>query len=133
LERNQLTDFERKKVIPDTNCVLQILNAENTDAYGKQTSLKLEVVDGEQAGHVFTDYCSRDENTGRVRQGTKLWSILEAALGPDFDERYTNLGTALSALKGKRIMARVTKTKTGSRNRLEFGTIGSVPEDRDAA
>ena len=119
-------------MIPDTNCVLEILNAETTEAYGKQTSLKVEVVDGEHAGHVFTDYCSRDENTGRVRQGTKFWSVLEAALGPNFDEQYANLHAALAALKGKRIMARVTKTKTGSRNRLEFGTIGPLREG-DAA
>ncbi len=128
-----MTDFERKKVIPDTNCVLEILNSENTENFGKQTALKVEIVDGDYAGHVFTDYCARDENTGRVRQGTKLWSVLEAALGPDFDERYANLHTALAALKGKRIFAKVTQTKTGSRNRLEFGTIGPVPEDQDAA
>ncbi len=127
-----MTDFERKKVIPDTNCVLEILNAETTEAYGKQASLKVEVVDGEHAGHVFTDYCSLDENSGRVRQGTKLWSVLEAALELNFDEQYANLHAALAALKGKRIMARVTKTKTGSRNRLEFGTIGPVREG-DAA
>ena len=124
-----MTDFERKKVIPDTNCVLEILNAENTDAYGKQSSIKVEVVEGEHAGHVFTDYCSRDENTGRVRQGTKLWSVLEAALGLDFDERYVNLNAALAALEGERIMARVTQTKTGSRNKLEHGTIGPVRKD----
>ena len=113
--------------------MLKILQAENTERYSNQTALKLEVKDGEHAGHAFTDYCSRDENTGRVRQGTKLWSVLEAALGPDFDEQYANLHAALAALKSKRIMARVTQTKTGSRNRLEFGTIGPVPEDRDAA
>jgi hypothetical protein len=128
-----LTDFERKKVIPDTDCVLEILDAENTEAYGKQASVKLQIMDGEHAGHVFTDYCSRDENTGRVRQGTKLWSVLEAALGLDFDEQYANLQAALAALKGKCIMARVTRTKTGSRNRLDFGTIGPIPEDRNAA
>ena len=128
-----MTDFERKKVIPDTNCVLEILNAENTEAYGNQASLKVEIVDGEHVGHTFTDYCSRDENTGRVRQGTKLWSVFEAALGLDFDQRYANLHAALAALKGKRIMARVTQTKSGSRNRLEFGTIGPVPEDWNAA
>jgi hypothetical protein len=129
LKENPLTDFERKKVIPDTSCVLEIINAENTDTYGKQSSLKVEIVDGEHAGHVFTDYCSRDEDTGRVRQGMKLWSVLEAALSPDFDERYANLDAALAALKGKRIMARVTQTKTGSRNKLEHGTIGPVRKD----
>lgn len=124
-----MTDFERKKVIPDTNCVLEILNAETTEAYGKQASLKVEVVDGEHAGHVFTDYCSRDEDTGHVRQGMKLWSVLEAALGPNFDEQYANLHAALAALKGKRIMAQVTRTKTSSRNKLEHGTIGPVRKD----
>jgi len=128
-----MTDFERKNVIPDTNCPVEIIYAENTSNYGHQTSLKVKVVDGEHAGHVFTDYCSRDEHTGRVRQGTKLWSILEAALGPDFDERYPSLNAALAALKGKRIFAKVTQTKTGSRNRLEHGTIGPVPQDMDAA
>jgi hypothetical protein len=127
-----LTDFERKQVIPDTNCVLEILDAENTDTYGPQTSLKLEVVDGEYEGHVFTDYCSRDENTGKCRQGTKLWSVFEAALGHDFDTRYANFTKALKALPGKRIFSKVTETKTGSRNRLEFGTIGPVPHDRAA-
>ncbi len=128
-----MSDFEPKKVIPDINCVLEILKAENTTEYGNQTAIKLEIVDGEHAGHVFTDYCRRDENTGRVRQGTKLWSILEAALGAAFYERFADLPTALQALRGKRIFAKVTQTKTGSRNRLEFGTIGPVPEDRDAA
>ena len=36
---------------------------------------------------------------------------------------------SLKSLVGKQFIAQVTQTRTGSRNKVEFGTIGPVPPE----
>jgi hypothetical protein len=122
--------FAPKEVIPAEVCRLEILDADKSDAYGPQMYLKLKVVGGEHDGHTFNDYSSRDEDTGRIKQGSKAWSIFEACLGRDF---YKKPGVSLQSLVGKQFVGQVTQTKTGSRNKVEFGTIGPVPPEGNAA
>jgi hypothetical protein len=118
--------FAPKEVIPPQVCRLEVLAADRAEAYGLQIGLKLKVVGGEHDGHVFTDYANRDEVTGEIKQGSKAWSIFEACLGRDFHRRP---GVHLGSLVGKRFVAKVAQTKTGSRNKVEFGTVGPVPPE----
>jgi hypothetical protein len=118
--------FAPKETIPPEKCRMEILDAYMTDTYGLQLGLKLKVLGGEHDGHTFTDYCSRDEVTGQIKQGSKAWAIFEACLGQGF---YKRPGASLESLIGKQIVAQVTQTRTGSRNKVEFGTIGPVPPD----
>jgi hypothetical protein len=122
--------FAPKEVIPLQVCRLEVLAADKAEAYGLQISLKLKIVGGEHNGHTFTDYANRDENTGQIKQGSKAWSIFEACLGQDFHKRP---GVSLKSLVGKQFMAQVTQTKTGSRNKVEFGTIGPVPPEEKSS
>jgi hypothetical protein len=118
--------FAPKEVIPPEVCQLEVLAAEKAEAYGLQIALKLKVIGGEHDGHTFTDYANRDEDTGQVKQGSKAWSIFEACLGREFHKQP---GVSLDSLVGKRFMAQVTQTRTGSRNKVEFGTVGPVPPE----
>jgi len=118
--------FAPKEVIAPEVCRLEILDADKSDTYGPQIYLKLKVVGGEHDGHQFNDYSSRDEDTGQVKQGSKAWSIFEACLGHDF---YKKPGVSLESLVGKQFLGQVTATKTGSRNKVEFGTIGPIPPE----
>src|SRR5919107_1222618 len=118
--------FAPKEVIPPEVCRLKILDADKSDTYGPQLYLKLKVVGGEHDGHQFNDYCSRDEDTGQVKQGSKAWSIFEACLGRDFHKRK---GVSLESLVGKQFVGQVTQTRTGSRNKVEHGTVGPVPPE----
>src|SRR5215208_6714808 len=123
--------FAPKEIIAQEVCRIEILSAETAETYGPQIALKLKVVDGEHDGHTFMDYANRDEDTGQVKQGSKAWSIFEACLGRDFYRRH---GVSLESLVGKQFMAQVTQTRTGSRNKVEFGTVGPVPpEEKDQA
>ena len=119
-------DFAPKEVIPPEVCRLEVLAADKAEAYGLQISLKLKIVGGEHDGHAFTDYANRDEDTGQVKQGSKAWSIFEACLGRDFHKKP---GVALESLVGKQFMGQVTQTRTGSRNKIEHGTVGPVPPE----
>jgi hypothetical protein len=118
--------FAPKEVIPQVVCRLEILAADKAETYGPQMGLKLKVIGGKHDGHTFTDYANRDEDTGQIKQGSKAWSIFEACLGRDF---YKRSGVTLESLVGKQFVGQVTQTKTGSRNKLEFGTIGPVPPE----
>src|SRR5829696_2090068 len=119
--------FAPKEVIPPQVCRLEVLSADKAETYGLQIGLKLKVVGGEHDGHTFTDYSNRDEDTGQIKQGTKAWTIFEACLGRDFHKKP---GVSLNSLVGKRFVAQVAHTKTGSRNKVEFGTVGPVqPEE----
>src|SRR5215217_2154805 len=120
--------FAPKEVIAPVVCRLEILTADKAEAYGLQVYLKLKVVGGEHDGHTFTDYANRDEDTGRIKQGSKAWSIFEACLGRDF---YKQSGVTLESLVGKQFVAQVTQTRSGSRNKVEFGTIGPVPPEKE--
>jgi hypothetical protein len=120
--------FAPKEVIAPQVCRLEVLDADKADTYGPQIAVKLKVLDGEHDGHTFTDYANRDEYTGRIKQGSKAWAIFEACLGRDF---YKRSGVSLRDLVGKQFVAQVAQTRTGSRNKLEFGTIGPIrPEKR---
>jgi hypothetical protein len=116
--------FAPKEVIPQEVCRLEILAAEKAETYGLQIALKLKVIGGEHDGHTFTDYANRDEDTGQIKQGSKAWTIFEACLGRDFHKQS---GVSLESLVGKQFVAQVTQTRTGSRNKVEFGTVGPVP------
>jgi hypothetical protein len=121
--------FAAKEVIAPRVCRLEVIDADKAEAYGLQISLKLKIVGGEHDGHTFNDYANRDEDTGQIKQGSKAWSIFEACLGRDFHKRP---GVSLGSLVGKQFVAQVAQTRTGSRNKVEFGTIGPVPrEDKD--
>ena len=123
--------FEPKEIIEPQVCRLEVLAADKAEDYGLQIGLKLKVVGGEHDGHTFPDYTNRDEVTGQIKQGSKAWSIFEACLGPDF---YKRSGVGLKDLVGKQFVAKVTQTRTGSRNKVEFGTIGPVPvEEKNSA
>jgi hypothetical protein len=117
-------EFAPKEVIESGNRVVENLAAETTEQYGPQLAIKLKVVGGEHDGYTFTDYPNRDENTGRIKQGSKAWDIFVACLGSDFYKR----GKGFQDLVGCRFMAQVSQTKTGSRNKLEHGTIGPAPK-----
>ena len=121
--------FAPKEVIEPQVCTLEVLAADKAEAYGLQIALKLKVVGGEHDGYTFTDYANRDEDTGQIKQGSKAWAIFEACLGRDFHKRP---GISLSSLVGKQFVAQVTQTRTGSRNKVEFGTIGPVPSETES-
>jgi hypothetical protein len=118
--------FAPKEVIPPQVCRLEVLAADKAETYGLQIGLKHKVIGGKHDGHTFTDYANRDENTGQVKQGSKAWSIFEACLGRDFHKQP---GVSLKSLVGKQFVAQVTQTRTGSRNKVEFGTVGPVPPE----
>jgi hypothetical protein len=122
--------FSLKEIIPQEVCRLEVLSAETADTYGPQIGLKLKVVGGEHDGHTFMDYANRDEDTGQVKQGSKAWSIFEACLERDFHKRP---GVSLESLVGKQFVGQVTQTRTGSRNKVEHGTVGPVPEEEAKA
>jgi len=120
--------FAPKEIISSEVCRLEILAADKADTYGPQVGLKLKVVGGEHEGHTFMDYANRDEDTGQIKQGSKAWSISEACLGRDF---YKRPGVSLESLVGKQFVGKVTQTRTGSRNKVEHGTVGPVPPEED--
>jgi hypothetical protein len=116
--------FAPREIIPQEVCRLEIMAADKAETYGPQIYLNLKVMGGEHDGHQFNDYSNRDENTGKIKQGSKAWSIFEACLGRDFHKRP---GVSLESLIGKQFVAQVTQTRTGSRNKVEHGTVGPVP------
>ena len=118
--------FLPKEVISPEVCRLEVLAADTADTYGPQIGLKLRVAGGEHDGHIFMDYANRDEDTGQIKQGSKAWSIFEACLGRNFHKQP---GVSLESLVGKQFIAQVTQTRTGSRNKVEFGTVGPVPPE----
>jgi hypothetical protein len=103
------------------------MDADKADTYGPQIYLKLKVVGGEHDGHQFNDYSNRDEDTGQVKQGSKAWSIFEACLGQDFHKKP---GVSLESLVGKQFIGQITQTRTGSRNKVEHGTVGPVSPEQ---
>ena len=118
-----MSDFAPKEVIQPRYHQLEVLSVEKNETYGPQVSFKVKVVGGEHDGFTFIDYATRDENTGQIKQGTKAWSIYEACLGTGFHKKIKSLDDIV----GKQFVAKVAQTKTGSRNKIEFGTAGPVP------
>src|SRR4028118_922684 len=123
-------EFRPKKLMPPQVCRLTVLAADKAEDCGPQNSPKLKGGGGQHDGHTFMDYANRDEDTGQVKQGSKAWSIFEACLGQDFHKKS---GVSLESLIGKQFMGQVTQTKTGSRNKVEFGTTGPVPPEEDGS
>ena len=121
-----MSDFAPKEIIPPAYQQLEVLSVEKTDTYGPQVSFKLKVVGGKHDAYTFVDYATRDEDTGQIKQGSKAWSIFEAGLGRDF---YKSPGVSLESLVGKQFMGKVTQTRTGSRNKVDHGTVGPVPPE----
>ena len=115
--------FAPKEIIGPAYQQLEILSVEKTDTYGPQVAFKHKVIGGKHDGYTFTDYASRDEDTGQIKQGTKAWNVYEACLGVGFHKKIKNLDDIV----GRQFVAKVEKTKTGSRNKLEHGTVGPVP------
>jgi hypothetical protein len=128
MRKDSMTEigFAPKEIIAQEVCRLEVMAADKADTYGPQIGLKLKVVGGEHDGHTFMDYANRDEDTGQVKQGSKAWSIFEACLGQDFHKRP---GVSLESLVGKQFIGQVTQTRTGSRNKVEHGTVGPVPTE----
>ncbi len=122
--------FAPKKVIAPQVCRLEVLDANKADTYGPQIAVKLKILGGEHEGHTFTDYANRDEDTGQIKQGSKAWTVFEACLGRDFHKQS---GVSLESLVGKQFVGQVTQTRTGSRNKVEFGTVGPVPPEEAKA
>jgi hypothetical protein len=122
--------FAPKEIIPQVVCRLEVMAADKADTYGPQIYLKLKIVGGEHDGHQFNDYANRDEDTGQIKQGSKAWSIFEACLGQDFHKRQ---GVSLESLVGKQFVGQVTQTRTGSRNKVEHGTVGPVRQEEAKA
>ena|SRR5919112_6884133 len=115
--------FAPKEIIPPGYQQLESLSVEYTDTYGPQVAFKNKVIGGKYDGYIFVDYASRDEDTGQIKQGTKAWGTYEACLGPDFHKKIKSKDDIV----GKQYVAKVEQTKTGSRNKVEFGTAGPVP------
>ena len=115
--------FAPKEIIPPAYQQLEVLSVEKTDTYGPQVAFKTKVIGGKHDGYTFVDYASRDEDTGQIKQGTKAWSIYDACLGAGFHKKIKDLDDIV----GKQFVAKVEQTKTGSRNKVEFGTAGPVP------
>src|SRR5918993_3695103 len=118
-----MSDFAPKEIIPPGYQQLEILSVEKTEQYGPQVAFKNKVIGGKYDGYTFVDYASRDEDTGQIKQGTKAWSIYDACLGAGFHKKIKDLDDIV----GKQFVAKVEQTKTGSRNKVEFGTAGPVP------
>jgi hypothetical protein len=112
-----------KEIIPPAYQQLEVLSVEHTDTYGPQVAFKHKVIGGKYDGYTFVDYAGRDEDTGQIKQGTKAWSIYEACLGSGFYKKIKSLDDIV----GEQFVAKVEQTKTGSRNKVEFGTAGPVP------
>jgi len=115
--------FMEKELIEPGNQRLEVLSVEKTETYGPQVAFKLKVVGGEHDGYTFVDYATRDEDTGNINQGTKAWSIFEACLGVGFAKKIKRL----QDIEGRQFIAKVEHTKTGSRNKVEHGTVGPAP------
>ena len=129
-----MSDFAPKEVIEPRYHQLEILSVEKNETYGPQVAFKVKVVGGEHDGFTFIDYAARDEDTGQIKQGGKAWSVYEACLGAGFHKKIKSLDDIV----GKQFVAKVEQTKTGSRNKIEFGTAGPVPpggfgDDEDGA
>jgi len=126
--------YREKVLLPDGKFFrFRILSADIDEEgkFGVQLALELKVLGGgEYGGHVFTDWSklATDEDTGEVFvvEDGKAEEIFRAAgvdpLEADTDE-----------LVGKTIMARVGVSDNGKRNRLDYGSIGEVDEDEEAA
>src|SRR5215218_3502529 len=90
--------------------------------------LSADIEGGEHAGHTFKDWSkiSGDEDDGLfIKEGSKVEELVKAVLGVAAD--LEDLDT--DALEGGHFMARVAISQNGKRNRIDFGSIGRVPDE----
>jgi hypothetical protein len=124
--------YRERTLLPDGKFFrFRILSAEIDEEgkFGAQLALEVKVVGGgEYAGHVFTDWSklATDEDTDEVEvvEDGKAEEIFRA-VGADPKDADTD------QLVGKVLMARAGVSENGKRNRLEYGSIGAVPEHEE--
>jgi hypothetical protein len=124
--------YQPKILLPEGSFFrFEILSADiEGGEFGHQLGLELKTLNGKHAGHTFKDWSklSGDEDDGLfIKEGTKAEEIVRAVLGPKAD--LEDLDT--DALVGGKFMARVAVSQNGKRNRIDFGSIGAIPEDDD--
>jgi hypothetical protein len=112
--------FMEKELIEPANQVLEVLSAAKTETYGPQVAFKVKVVGGEHDGFTFTDYATRDEDTGNINQGTRAWSIFEACLGQGFSKKTKS---PFNAIVGCRFMARLSRRRPALGIRSSSGLL----------
>ena len=122
--------YQPKILLPEGSFFwFEILSADIEDGeYGYQLGLELKTLDGKHAGHTIKDWSkiSGDEDDGLfIKEGSKAEELVRAVLGVDTD--LEDLDT--DALEGGRFMARVAVSQNGKRNRVEFGSIGRIPDE----
>jgi hypothetical protein len=122
--------YQPKILLPEGEFFrFEILSADIEDGeYGYQLGLELKTLGGKHAGHTFKDWSkiSGDEDDGLfIKEGSKAEELIKAVLGPKAD--LEDLDT--DGLAGGRFMARVAVSQNGKRNRVEFGSIGRVPDE----
>jgi hypothetical protein len=122
--------FQPKILLPEGEFFrFEILSADIEDGeYGYQLGLELKTLGGKHAGHTFKDWSniSGDEDDGLfIKEGSKAEELVRAVLGDEAD--LEDLDT--TALEGGRFMARVAVSQNGKRNRVDFGSIGRIPDE----
>jgi hypothetical protein len=124
--------YQPKILLPEGDFFrFEILSADIEDGeYGYQLGLELKTLGGKHSGHIFKDWSkiSGDQDDGLfIKEGSKAEELVRAVLGDGAD--LEDLDT--DALEGGRLMARVAISQNGKRNRVDFGSIGRIP-DKDA-
>ena len=122
--------YQPKILLPESGFFrFEILSADIEDGeYGYQLGLELKTLGGKHAGHIFKDWSkiSGDEDDGLfIKEGSKAEELVKAVLGVDADLEDLDTDT----LEGGRFMARVAVSQNGKRNRIDFGSIGRVPDE----
>src|SRR5215203_6374590 len=122
--------YQPKILLPEGSFFrFEILSADiDYGEFGYQLGLELKTLGGKHAGHTFKDWSkvSGDEDDGLfIKEGSKAEEIVRAVLGSDAD--LADLDT--DALVGGRFMARVAVSQNGKRNRIDFGSIGRIPDE----
>jgi hypothetical protein len=122
--------YQPKLILPEGEFFrFEILSADIGDGeYGYQLGLELKTLGGKHAGHTFKDWSkiSGDEDDGLfIKEGSKAEELVRVVLGADAD--LEDLDTA--ALEGGRFMSRVAVSQNGKRNRVDFGSIGRIPDE----
>src|SRR5215203_3206132 len=122
--------YQPKILLPDGEFFrFEIISADIEDSeYGYQLGLELKTLGGKHAGHTFKDWSkiSGDEDDGLfIKEGSKAEELVRAVLGADAE--LEDLDT--DALEGGRFLARVAISQNGKRNRVDFGSIGRIPDE----
>ena len=122
--------YQPKILLPEGEFFrFKIISADVEDGeYGYQLGLELKTLGGKHAGHTFKDWSKigGDEDEGLfIKEGSKAEELVRAVLGDEAD--LEDLDT--DALEGGRFLARVAISQNGKRNRVDFGSIGRIPDE----